>query len=57
MLNNKFEPIFLDFLNIHYLVRKITGKTTKKRRETLSFPVAKPEINDFVLQSMLKYVK
>ena len=57
MLNTKFEKHFVDFLNIHYLARKIAGKIAKKSRKTLSFSVSKPEIVDFVLQNMLKYMK
>ena len=57
MLNNIFETIFLDFLDIHYLARKITGKITKKRKKTMSFSVAKPKIVNFTLQIMLKYMK
>ena len=57
MLNNKFETIFLSFLNIHYLARKIKEKLQKNVKKSCHFVVAKSEIFELVLQNMLKYMK
>ncbi len=57
MLNNKFETIFLSFLNIHYLARKIKEKLQKNVKKSCHFVVAKSEIFELVLQNMIKYMK